>query len=151
MKFMMKAGSLLLGLCLFMTPNYSYSQKSDQQWTLNIQFLSEKLESYIELLSVMGDGQDWTDTLKKLYTIIAKEEVLIARSVAHNKTNDAQELLKAYQSLLEFLKNYKGKMTNEDQFKMDLRGYFVCVESCLPASWLEPNSKESQCLPFSPD
>ena len=119
MKFMMRSGSVLLSLCLLMVPMYSYSQKSDQQWPLNVSFLSEKLGSYIELLGVIGNGSDCMDTLKKLYEIVAKEEILIARSVAQDKRDDAQELLEAYQNFLEFLKNYKGKMTHADQSKIN--------------------------------
>jgi hypothetical protein len=136
---MMKTAPLLLSLCLSVIPTYSYSQKSDQEWTLNVPFLSEKLESYIELLSVMDEDQDYADVLKKLYNVIAKEELLITRSVAHNKTHDSQELLKAYQNFLEFLKNCKGKMTHEDQCKIDVLrsqcglkpcGFESCATSC---------------------
>jgi len=143
MKSMMKTAPLLLSLCLSVMSNYSYSQKSDQEWTLNVPFLSEKLESYIDVLSVMDEGQDYADILKKLYKVIAKEEVLIARSVAHNKTHDSQELLKAYQNFLEFLKNCKGKVTSDDQSKIDvLRSQCglnpcnvkPCATSCKPTS-----------------
>lgn len=113
MKFMNKIGPLFLSLCLLALSSYSHSEDFNQQWTLNIPALAEKLESYIELLSSIDDRQDNTYILKKMYDVIAKQELLIARSVAQNKTHDSQELLKAYQNFLEFLKMYKGKITPE--------------------------------------
>jgi len=77
----MKAGVLLLSL--FMTNNYSYCQQSDQ---------------------------DNTDILNKLYKVIAQQEALIVRCVASDKLYEAQEVLKAHQELLEFVKNYQANV-----------------------------------------